>query len=124
MKMKTTELIGDALNWAVAKCEGIHPVRCGAGPSQYLAYVPKRSAYKRWRPTSNWAQGGPIADRERINVTLIDDSPDIWSASLGDPWRTLPSVYGVTGPTRLVAMMRCYVLSKLGAEVDIPDCML
>jgi hypothetical protein len=61
-------------------------------------------------PSTNWEHGGPIIERERIN--LWNEGHD-WEASL----------YGkhiVWGETPLVAAMRCYVASKLGDEVEIP----
>lgn len=149
MKVKVSELKDDALDWAAAKCAGRTLRHMPMGPqgghgwwvweetpsgkggilidkSIYMPVGPRRvpktrPGQDRWSPSTDWAQGGPIGDRERINVTLVDNGPDIWAASLGDPWRTLQSVYSVTGPTRLVAMMRCFVASKLGDEIEIPE---
>ena len=149
MKIKTAELQGDALDWAVAKCAGRtlrhRPMGYQGGHgwwiweetpsgkggilielSIYLKVGPRRTpkapmSSECWSPSTDWSQGGPIGDLARINVTLIDDKPDVWAASLGEPWRTLPSVHSMTGPTRLVAMMRCFVASRLGDEVDIPE---
>lgn len=51
MKLKTSELTGAALDWAVAKCEG------AVGMNDRLAW---------YTPSTNWAQGGPIIEREKI----------------------------------------------------------
>lgn len=107
MKIKTSELEGKVLNWAV---------RYALDNRRPLDYVENRDNF-----STCWNKGGPIGDLARINVRLIDDNPDVWAASLGDPWRMLPSVYSVTGHSRLVAMMRCFVMSKLGEEVDAPE---
>ena len=57
--------------------------------------------------SKDWAQGGPIIERELIAIH------GDWKATLGE------GTY--EGPTPLIAAMRCYVASKLGAEVDVPE---
>lgn len=90
--MKTSELTGAALDWAVAKCEA-------------LTYPQRLAKY-----STSWAQGGPIIEREGISITQFGGT---WKAN---------TVYqsAVIGPTPLIAAMRCYVASKLGDEVDVP----
>ncbi len=110
--MKTSELTGHALDWAVAKCIG-HRVA-----ENYGAYIrihlpdPKQSGYTvAFCPSTDWAQGGPIIQREHIAL---------WSE--GYDWEA--KRYGQHeswGETPLIAAMRCYVASKLGDEVDIPS---
>lgn len=97
--MKTSELIGPALDWAVAKCEG-QPYH---GPA--------------WtKPSTDWAQGGPILDREKIDIQW---EPNGKPVVMGRVWIDM-HMYLTYGPTPLIAAMRCYVSSKLGDEVDIP----
>jgi hypothetical protein len=108
--MKTTELEGPALDWAVAKCEGF-PVgrdvaKWVAGPDDSGDYEPN------YDYSTDWAQGGPIIERERIDIWRNEPC---WSASRGVVIR------GIDGATPLIAAMRCYVASKLGAEVEVPD---
>jgi hypothetical protein len=95
--MKTSELQGAALDWAVAKCE-YFPVRDGFDDN-----CPEYS--------TDWAQGGPIIDRERI--CLIDQGGDYWQGLWG--WKE------AFGPTPMIAAMRCYVAGKMGDEVDVPE---
>lgn len=125
MKTKTNELIGPALDWAAAKCEFDELAAKNIQFPQYAAHYPKVS------PSTDWAQGGPIIERERI-VLLPDYSvgrtefgteyQDFqgWKAYRTDRpyWTTVPIH---TAPTPLIAAMRCYVASKLGAVVDVPD---
>ena len=118
MRIKTSELTGVALDWAVAKCEGVAAMRCGAGASAYLAYVPKRTAYKKYAPSTNWAQGGPIIERMMLNEGLVLRcwvERQVCEASLDFPHK-----FSI-GPTPLTAAMRCYAASKLGDEIDVPD---
>lgn len=109
--MKTSELTGQALDWAVAKCEGGHEV---AG--SFLDGVVPHPDYFKFYPSTNWAQGGPIIEREKMAVVTSVDDANEWVASIFEPnWN-----FNLTGPTPLIAAMRCYVASKLGDEVEIP----
>lgn len=107
--MKTSELTGAALDWAVAKCEDVS-VRNGFDDD-----CPEYS--------TNWAQGGPIIEREGIAVDCqrCNGKVDGWVAcneiASDENWDA--NVY--YGPTPLVAAMRVYVASKLGDEVEIPE---
>ena len=103
--MKVSELTGAALDWAVAKCEG-EEVRLIKGQLETLWTV---NGYK---PSTNWAQGGPIIDREELS-SLKCYSTNEWGCLNGEVF--------CDGPTPLVAAMRCYVASKLGDEVEIPE---
>lgn len=111
MKIKTSELRGPALDWAVemVECEG--------------AMYSRREC----RPFStDWAQGGPIIERERIQLRDHIDLRLHWTASLhvmNSNWagKMVSSTVFEDGPTLLVAAMRCYVASKLGDEVEVSD---
>src|SRR5690606_41902190 len=88
--------------------------------------------YSHWfhqlRFSSDWALAGPITEREGIATRAIrpvsGDNGYIftrrWSAEMfrfpGGPRRSV-----AYGTTPLVAAMRCYVASKLGGVVDIPE---
>ena len=99
MKMKTSELTGAALDWAVAKCEGHLP--------EGYSFDPHIHCY-----STSWTKGGPIIEREKI---AIDFDGAAWCAS--DNHKPLANY----GPTPLIAAMRCYVASKLGDDVKIPE---
>lgn len=102
--MKTNELSGTALDWAVAQAEE-QPHRIVSG----LVFIPGGD---NWNPSSNWSQGGPIIERKQIAIFLNGD--DEWTAE--DGW------YRASGPTPLIAAMRCYVASDLvGNEIEIPE---
>jgi len=96
--MKTIELTGPALDWAVGKCEGL---------SHWL--------HGRVHYSTDWAQGGPIIERERITIDAREHG-QLWLAH-----SRLVGQDGITGPTPLMAAMRCYVASKLGDEIDVPQ---
>ena len=105
--MKTSELTGAALDWAVAKCEG----REWESADSFLAYhEPGDMNY-----STDWAQGGPIIERGKIGT--LWEARDVWSAST--KWDDPAKVF--YGKTKLIAACRCYVASKLGDNIDIPE---
>jgi len=101
--MKTSGLTGAALDWAVAECEGHDfpsaDAVCGI-----------------FNPSTDWAQGGPIIEREEINTYHMRDGT--WQANL-DYGMSDEGIY--YGQTPLIAAMRCYVASKLGDDIEIPE---
>lgn len=113
MKIKTAELEGGALDWAVAKCE------CGDHLEFVLAHSKQRNRY-----STDWAQGGPIIERELMTVGVYDVAQDLtsglWSAEMFKGTSMRASAQGF-GPTPLIAAMRCFVASELGDEVEVPD---
>jgi len=98
--MKTSELTGAALNWAVGKAEGL---------ADWLAPV---------NYCGNWEFGGPIIEREGIGLDQYADYPQ-WQAFTPAPEQSSGQAV-CNGRTPLIAAMRCYVASKLGAEIDLP----
>jgi hypothetical protein len=71
-----------------------------------------------FNPSTDWSQGGPIIEREWICPDRLLNGQ--WVAckrtDTGDSM-----LFARTGPTPLIAAMRCYVASKLGDEVEIPE---
>ena len=102
MPMKTSELTGDALDWAVAKCEDLeHYFEDGL---VCLKGQPFDTHWLYWTPSTDWAQGGPIIEREGLTITHQQNQ---WAAQTDDDLFAF-------GPTPLIAAMRCYVASKQG----------
>lgn len=109
MIILTSELSDAALDWAVAKARGMlaKPWLWGGeanvGVTEYYKF------------STNWAQGGPIIESEEISIMRVfKDCPHPWCAERGEEFFT-------NAPTPLIAAMRCYVASKLGDQVDIPE---
>ncbi len=139
MKIKTSELTGAALDWAVAKCEGL-PLKLdpmgfrkdaptsmqagwwvwdGEGQNQVIGHrKTRRSEEDGYSPSSDWAQGGPIIEREGIDICASTRGG--WIATLLVDCEDCEVVRG-EGETPLIAAMRCYVASRLGNEVDVPE---
>ena len=110
--MKTSELSGAALDWAVAKCEGV------------FAHAPRHVSREVWMklladyaPSTDWAKGGEIIEREKISLIWMEFVDEqYWMASIDKPYE-----YEMRGASPLEAAMCCYVLSKLGDEVQLPE---
>lgn len=138
MKVKTSELIGPALDWAVAKAKGTRVQIAEQRNYGQRPFIPRKWVqywseeafdYVTFDPSADWEQGGSIIEREGIALWL-STTPEAgkWAAADNkwmeldpesdeflngpDPWH---------GPTPLVAAMRCFVASKLGDEVDVPE---
>jgi len=101
---KIQELTGSALDWAVAKCWY---------GDEYDLSIPSFDDGLIFAPSTNWLHGGPIIERENITLTARTCERD-WVADIG-------MNYEAEGPAPLIAAMRCYVASKLGNEVEIPE---
>lgn len=110
--MKTSELTGAALDWAVAKCEGFDPETLNTKTGVVYSL-----RYGWYTPSTDWAQGGPIIEREGIAVwsPLLDKADGAWIASYSC------AQHEKFADSPLIAAMRCYVASKLGDEVEIPE---
>jgi len=112
MKRKVSELEGAALDWAVAKAEGYIDSYNSWLHEATVADVRDSGGY---HPSVWWSSAGPIIERERISVNFDDGGIPDW-------YGFYPNGSSETyGPTPLVAAMRCYVASKLGNEIDVPD---
>lgn len=113
MKIKTSELTGAALDCAVATCEGVNAeaFRLYYEPTEHTDY--DSHGYPEFHYSTIWAQGGPIIERENMTLEARNCERD-WVAHVG-------MNYEVEGSTPLIAAMRCYVASKLGDEVTIPE---
>jgi hypothetical protein len=108
--MKTAELTGAALNWAVALIEFPEP---DYENDDRLVYVHGDDEFH-FTPSTDWAQGGPIIERACIDLE--------WTGiPNADFFCTIQGKYEAHGTTPLVAAMRCYVASKLGDKVEIPE---
>lgn len=106
--IKVSDLIGAPLEWAVATCEAS---RVGA-TIKTQAFL-RGMEIELFEFSTSWMQGGPIIEREGITLLRLTND---WEAQCG--WQPVCSE---AGPTPLVAAMRCYVASKLGDTVGVPE---
>lgn len=119
MKVKVSEASGRVLDWMVAVAANVEidednePIwfdeADGAPVNEYRPV--------RFTPSTNWSQGGPIAERERIDRTCINGTEYMWMATV----YVGGSKVQAYGGTSLEAAMRAFVIGKLGYEVDVPE---
>lgn len=119
MKVKTSELSGKALDYAVAKCEGGTDFAFDGIAWGFRLDGRTKVLAKGWAdsmmfcPSTEWGHGGPIVDRADIHIRGIVGGYAAWTK------KTVPRL--LTGPTMLVAAMRAHVFAELGGEVEVPD---
>ena len=120
-KVKTSELTGAALDWAVAKCEG---------NDQFAQYTPRLRVYHQrtdslssytvtFCPSTDWTRGGPLIERECIDIMF--EGPEWYAYMRYEASDGYNRTLQYDGQTPLIAAMRCYVASKLGGEIDVPE---
>lgn len=123
--MKTNELTGVALDWAVAKCEGWDMNT----PLKVKDLLISRTTHWRFNYSSRWESGGRIIEREKLGVWWAHHVVDDEGNEYGNHWYSETGLTDenaderhvcMTGTTPLIAAMRCYVASKLGDEVELP----
>lgn len=123
MRIKTSELSGPSLDWAVAQCEHL-------------------ATDETYTPSTRWDQGGPIIEREGITTRKVrgtwhamsekDSGTDqrvnwcrhtyIGAKRYGKlSYEVSPRTQRFEGDSLLVAAMRCHVATRLGDEVEVPS---
>jgi hypothetical protein len=121
--MKTAELIGAALDWAVSKCEGftseyepdIGDFWIERTNHTYTGLAPFGYLKEALHFSTDWSQGGPIIERELLTICAL--SKNRFSAGYAVAHSAKNNQIGTTP---LIAAMRCYVASKLGDKVVLP----
>lgn len=146
--IKTSELTGVALDWAVAKCEGFKeclvfgrgtvkdkgfamPNKHGQDIPMLLSnthnkWVKDCESYPWafdqtiWRPSTDWSQGGPIIEQIKgfEFKQWLESKPELCCEA---HIHNYEGNWIQFGPTPLITAMRCYVASKMGDEVEIPE---
>lgn len=120
--IKVSEATGPALDWLVAKCEGLNPNSDPEARRQYVGYPGFAEGngfgYAIKNYSTDWAQGGSIIEREidALYRTRLSTTEVVYEAmAIGD------SECMGYGHTPLTAAMRCYVASKLGETAEVPE---
>ena len=120
MKIKTSELTGAALDWAVWVAAGGAAAYPKTASGSAFLKLWKGNSAKYVHPSTDWAQGGPII--ESIKGFLFKQWLECRPESCCQAEiHNLEGDWIMFGPTPLIAAMRCYVASKLGDEVDVPE---
>ena len=126
MKIKTADLTGPALDWAVGTalelpveiCQIFQYGRPNGEHYISIGETDKDGAEVTFEPSEEWSQGGPLLQWWCLEVRVFAEhgAPD------GGPyWISERHPAVGHGPTPLIAAMRCLVAATLGDEVDVPD---
>lgn len=121
-KLKTSSLKDHTLDWAVATCEGYElngPYEIFDGAFCLREHdgsdgdiCPDYS--------TDWSHGGPIIEKMRGLKLKIGRKPGAPSYAHIVGYNGIER-WHQTGKTPLIAAMRCYIASKLGDTIDIPN---
>jgi hypothetical protein len=130
MRIRTSELTGHTLDRAVGKALGwiTYPsdsIEHGQWYHTNPSIAPHGFEHNRihisnFNPSTDWAHGGPIIERERISIYVNDNT--LYGVQVGG-WLSGSENLGYceSGPTPLIAGLRCYVALKMGEVIDMPD---
>lgn len=127
--IKAAEATNIQLDWLVAKCEGATDLRHDTVACWWFTLNGQDrvlssgwSMAQNWYPSTGWAQGGPIIEamRER-GVVWLEAKDHGCQCSLLPRDSGRGKNFHAVGLTPLIAAMRCFVASKLGNEVEIPE---
>ena len=115
MKIKVANTTPTQLDWLVSKCLGFN--------AEALVQLAKKAPGKDYgcfltKYTTDWSQGGPIIEREGISSIKQTEQRWVSEYSLGCDRTDHARAWG---PTPLIAAMRCFVSSRLGDEVEVPE---
>lgn len=122
-KVKVSQATGPVLDYMVAKAFGGTYLWYDTIATWWIKLDGKDRALKpgwaqSFTPSTDWSQGGPIIERLMLKEGLVLRcwvERGVCQASLDFPYKFS------SGPTPLIAAMRCYVASKLGDEVGVPE---
>lgn len=111
--IKTEDLTGAALDWAVAKAAGQLDSVMMTHASHTLIHLDGH----RWAPSTDWSQGAPLIERYSM---MIDKNFEEFSTP-EQPWFAQTDFFWCIGETVLIAICRAVVRRQLGDTVNIPE---
>lgn len=122
--IKTADLSGAALDWSVAKVEGVTAIMFSPRESEprrpmalfgslALSIGGEDENYS-YSPSRCWHCGGPLIEKYHVRVVYSDDDITPYAVTR----ECHPALQA--GDTVLQAAMRAIVASKLGDTVDVP----
>lgn len=133
VEVKTADLVGAALDWAVAHSTKawtwahewfptmtLDPTFRGVsdnapgGRVRLVPNNPMRQDSQEFSPSTDWSQGGPLIEKHQVCTGWAGDKPLAFT-------RNTKYSEGVTvAPTLLIAACRAIVASVLGETVSVP----
>ena len=122
IEVKTADLVGEALGWAVGKAEGLDvylepPGYNGVPWRVFARYRGEAIEHtKRYNPWEDWALGGPLIEKHMVSLHCPQSTDDVWAG-----WViTEKGEFCRAGDTALVAACRARISDKVGDTVQVP----
>ena len=122
VEVKTSDLIGISLDWAVAKACGMMPVTdhkvcriIGFYLNNPPAHIPMSG--HPFSPSNQWRDGGPLIDEFRF---CFDNAGEHGFSVVKDWYCGEPIAFYPHGKTHLIAACRAIVAAKIGDTVSVP----
>ena len=125
--VKVSEATNIQLNWVVASIEEGVPV------AEFLTLekLPQSEDFWKYNYSTNWSQGGPIIEREGIATMPMGDDGEWLAITEPCVFDTTPDatersweiggLFAHRAETPLIAAMRCFICSRLGETVEVPE---
>lgn len=126
--VKSNDLTGLPLDWAVAKAMGLidservklrpygelwcHRPAVAFNPTLQVYYSPDYS------PSTKWEDAGHVIALLTDFGSSFDPFTKMFCAHISTDKE---DIFASFGKTALIALMRCFVESKLGEEVEVPE---
>lgn len=117
MKIKTTELTGKALDWAVGRAVG-ERMRAASDGSMLLHCCYSHDGLDFWNeysPTTNWGQLGPLVPEFLMTLDVFHE--ETHATAISDEGER----HLARHPDARVAACRAIVAARLGDTVDVPE---
>lgn len=121
IEVKTADLQGEALGWAVGKAEGLDvllaPPQYGNPWRVFARYQATATEHtKRHTPWQDWALAGPLIEKNMVSLHCPQSTDDVWAG-----WViTDKGEFCQGGDSALIASCRSIVAAKLGDTVQVP----
>lgn len=138
VEVKTADLVGAALDWAVGSALGaeVRPHAFCKEPGSYVqpgcTVFPNGNAYSRFKPSTDWSHGGPLIQKFGVllspkeSMVHVHGGPNSgwqesgsWGATIFRKGEHRRKPYSHPDEP-LVAAMRCVVGWSLGETVSVP----
>ncbi len=123
MQVNVNEVSGQILDYLAAKCLGYTLTSDGISNllerGRELLILGPNSSSLSFSPSTNPAHAWPIIELDRIWIKfpfMVEGDVEAIHGHFG-----FPKIINAFGPTALIATMRCFVKSKFGNTVEIPD---
>lgn len=123
IEVKTADLVGEALGWAVGKAEGLNlelvPPQYGNPWRVFARYQSQAIEHtKRYNPWEDWALGGELIEKY---AAMVRGFPNQMYQTLAIARvRISGALAWRSGKTPLIALCRAIVAAKLGDTVQAP----